>query len=77
MNAAEQITEAVRRLQDAVVRRSVVVALDGHSGAGKSTLAAAVAERMDAAVVHVDDFYRDMPESERLELTSAGHANLR
>jgi len=70
MTAAEQVTEAIRRLQHVGLHRSIVVALDGHSGAGKSTLAAAVAERIDAAVVHVDDFYRDMPESERLELTA-------
>ena len=71
MRAAELVTEAIRRLPVVAVRRSVVVALDGHSGAGKSTLAAAVAERVDAAVVHVDDFYRDMPDSERLEVTAA------
>jgi len=71
MSAADQVTEAIRRLQAVVARRPVVVALDGHSGAGKSALAAAVAERIDAAVVHVDDFYREMPESERLELTAA------
>lgn len=45
--------------------------MDGHSGAGKSTLAAAVADTVDAAIVHVDDFYGDMPEAERLELAPA------
>jgi len=70
MSAAEQVAEAIGRLRGVAVHRSIVVALDGHSGAGKSTLAAAVAERTDAAVVHVDDFYRDMPESDRLDLTA-------
>jgi len=70
MSAAEQVAEAIGRLPGVAVHRSIVVALDGHSGAGKSTLAAAVAERTDAAVVHVDDFYRDMPESDRLDLTA-------
>ncbi|MCC6623829.1 MAG: AAA family ATPase [Deltaproteobacteria bacterium] len=37
--------------------RPYVVALDGPSGAGKSTLAAALAERLDAAVVAGDDFF--------------------
>jgi uridine kinase len=45
--------------------------LDGHSGAGKSTIAAAVAERIDAAVIHVDDFYREMLDSERIQLLPA------
>ena len=71
MGAADQITEAIRCLRPGAVRRSVVVALDGHSGVGKSTLAATLAERIDSAVVHVDDFYRDMPAGERLGLTAA------
>jgi uridine kinase len=71
MRAAEQVIEAIRPLQGVAADRSIVVALDGHSGAGKSTLARAVATAIDAALVHVDDFYRDMPESERLELTAA------
>jgi uridine kinase len=69
MRAAEQVAGAVRRLQDAATHRSIVVAVDGRGGAGKSTLAAAVADRVDAAIVHVDDFYRDLPDAERLELT--------
>jgi uridine kinase len=71
MRATKQVIEAIRLQPIGADRRSIVVALDGHSNAGKSTLSAAVAERIDAAVVHVDDFYRDMPESKRLELTAA------
>jgi uridine kinase len=71
MRAAEDVMEAIRPLQDVALNRSIVIALDGHSGAGKSTLAAAVAGTIDAAVVHVDDFYRDMPESERVKLSAA------
>jgi len=48
-----------------------MVALDGRSGAGKSTLAAAIADSLDGAVVHVDDFYRDMPDADRLKLSPA------
>ncbi len=68
--AAGVITDAIRELQ----RRTtavIVVALDGRSGAGKSTLAAALAATVDAATVHVDDFYRDIPEAARLELSPA------
>jgi uridine kinase len=49
----------------------IVVALDGHSGAGKSTVATAIAQRVDAAVVRVDDFYRDLTEADRLALSPA------
>ena len=68
--AAGVVTDAIRELQ----RRTtavIVVALDGRSGAGKSTLAAALAATVDAATVHVDDFYRDTPEADRLELSPA------
>ncbi|WP_261558259.1 dephospho-CoA kinase [Frankia tisae] len=34
-----------------------VLAVDGRSGAGKTTLAQAVAERLDAPVVQMDDLY--------------------
>lgn len=60
------------RVLSALADRSVVVvALDGFSAAGKSTLASLLAGRVDSAVVHGDDFYRDMPEQERLELSPA------
>lgn len=46
-----------RRLAEAPARTGAcrVAAIDGPSGAGKSTLAAALAERVDAQVVLVDD----------------------
>jgi len=47
----------------------ILVALDGRSGAGKSTLAAALADTLNVAIVHGDDFYRDTPETERFKLT--------
>ena len=34
-----------------------LVAVDGPSGAGKTTLAEALAQRLDAPVVHMDDLY--------------------
>ncbi|MEU3562723.1 hypothetical protein [Kitasatospora sp. NPDC006786] len=43
-----------------------IVAIDGTGGSGKTTLAAAVAGHLDGAViVHVDDFYRPMPDRAR------------
>jgi uridine kinase len=65
------VTDAIRRLHGGATHGALVVAVDGHSGAGKSTLAGAVADTIDAAVVHVDDFYRDLPDEERLNLTPA------
>ena len=38
-------------------RAPLVVAHDGASGAGKSTLARPLAERLNAAVVPLDDFF--------------------
>ncbi len=34
-----------------------IVALDGRCAAGKSTLAAALAERLEANLIHMDDFF--------------------
>lgn len=46
-----------------------MLAVDGSGGSGKTTLAAAVAGRLEGSVVvHVDDFYRPMPERERERL---------
>jgi uridine kinase len=69
----EALAAIERRVLSMLVGRSVaVVALDGFSAAGKSTLAAALSDRLDSAVIHGDDFYRDMPEQERLGLSPAG-----
>jgi para-aminobenzoate synthetase len=38
-------------------KRPLVVALDGPSGSGKSTMAQALAERLDAAYIPLDDFF--------------------
>ncbi|MBA2726459.1 MAG: uridine kinase, partial [Actinobacteria bacterium] len=36
--------------------RTFLVAIDGHGGAGKSSLAQRLADEIDGAVVHADDF---------------------
>ena len=53
-----------REQREAVIRRIgqakdgvSVIALDGRAAAGKSTLAAALAETLQAAVIHMDDFF--------------------
>ncbi len=50
--------------------RPVFVAVDGRSGAGKSHLAARLAATLsDLALVHMDDFYRELPAQRRRELS--------
>jgi uridine kinase len=64
------VVDAVRSLSRGQEDRVFVIALDGRSGAGKSMLADAVARSVRAAVVHGDDFYRDMDEADRRELSA-------
>lgn len=71
MAAADALERAIRISRSIAGQWALVVALDGHSAAGKSTLATAMARRLDAAIVHVDDFYRDMAEADRLVLSPA------
>lgn len=50
----------------------LLVAIDGHSASGKSTLAGRIAALLpDVTIVHTDDFYRPMTETERFALTAA------
>jgi uridine kinase len=65
----EAVREAVLGSRQSDVNRVIIVALDGRSGAGKSTLANLIAPDLNAVVVHVDDFYRDMPDGDRRELS--------
>jgi para-aminobenzoate synthetase len=62
--ACRAIVDAIRGLH-ATLRRPILVALDGGSGAGKSTLAALIADKIDATVVPLDDFFAaDIPDAE-------------
>lgn len=38
-------------------KNRLLIAIDGMSGAGKTTLAEQLAERLDANVFHMDDFF--------------------
>ena len=46
-----------RAIRDAAPNRRVVVLIDGRSGAGKTVLAEALAPRLDAQLVSLDDLY--------------------
>ncbi|MCX4778064.1 uridine kinase family protein [Streptomyces sp. NBC_01264] len=70
---AGDVTEALLRLPP-TRRATRLLAVDGAGGSGKTTLATVVAARLDGAVVvHVDDFYRPMPERERLDAEQGYH----
>lgn len=63
--------DCVEAIRDRVAGAEVfVVAIDGMSAAGKSTFAEQLEGQLDAAVIHGDDFYRDMPERARRELSA-------
>ncbi|MFJ9343053.1 hypothetical protein ACIRP0_27730 [Streptomyces sp. NPDC101733] len=65
---AKDIADALSQLPPPQ-RGPGIVAIDGAGGSGKTTLAAALAGYLDGAViVHVDDFYRPMPDRERKRL---------
>lgn len=69
MRNAEAVVDAVHAMRRKQLGRVIVVALDGRSGAGKTSLATDVASNVDAAVVHGDDFYRDMLDVDRRALS--------
>ncbi len=58
----------------ALKRRPIVVGIDGPGGSGKSTLARDLAEylQVSVAIVQGDDFYSDMPEEEKANLSPEG-----
>ncbi|MGH3764585.1 MAG: uridine kinase family protein [Pseudonocardiaceae bacterium] len=60
-------------LVDRASKNPLLLGIDGQGGSGKSTLARELVGKFDrpAAVVEGDDFYRDMPDDERLKLGPA------
>lgn len=62
--------ESAITLIDRVDKRPIVVGVDGQGGAGKSTFAEQLVSQLDrpCALVHGDDFYRDMPDVDRVLL---------
>lgn len=58
----EQLADVVDEILGSRQRPTVIV-LDGGSGAGKSTVASWLAQRLDAAVIPLDDFFSaDIPD---------------
>jgi gluconate kinase len=53
----QEVGSVLRQVQRASGDRRPVVLIDGGSGSGKSTLARALAPRLDAQLVHLDDLY--------------------
>ena len=68
MEALDTVVESIERRRGNTTL-ALLVAIDGHSAAGKSTLAGELAARLDAALVHADDFYRDLTHDDRLALS--------
>ena len=65
-----EATSVIRKLTGG--ERPSLIAIDGHSAAGKSTLAAELQTVFpDIQLVHGDDFYRVMPETERFDLDAS------
>lgn len=52
----EQIAARAEALKQQTAH-PIVIAIDGMAGAGKTTLADRLARRLDAAVIHMDDFF--------------------
>ena len=56
----EQEIQDIAARVDAMLQsgtRPVVIGMDGMAASGKTTLAALLAERLDASVIHMDDFF--------------------
>lgn len=53
-----------------------MVGIDGPGGSGKSSLARLLARELNAGLVEGDDFYRDLDEEERWNLTAEQGASL-
>ncbi len=56
---AERITEAICETirSSMAAGNRMIVAIDGRCAAGKSTVARAIAERLQASLIHMDDFF--------------------
>ena len=63
MNRPIVLPDAV--LQARQENKRYILAIDGRCGSGKTTLGQMLAERLDAALVHMDDFY--LPPQQRAE----------
>ncbi|MBI1879818.1 MAG: hypothetical protein HYR94_16615 [Chloroflexi bacterium] len=69
----QQLHTILSFLTTHVTHALTLLAIDGHSAAGKTSLARALVHVLPhVSVVHMDDFYRSMPEEERASLDATG-----
>ena len=67
------LQEVLSLIAKRIISPVTLVAIDGHSAAGKTSLAKTVERSFpDVATVHVDDFYRVMNSSDRVQLDAKG-----
>lgn len=69
--STSRLVEELGRQIELTGARPVVIAIDGASASGKSTLAEHLAGRLDAGILHMDDFYRDESEAIRRSYDAA------
>ena len=70
---AEAIPQIIAFAQQQCTDFPLLIAIDGHSAAGKSTFARQLAQALpDTQIIHTDDFYRPMDETERFALDAEG-----
>ncbi|MDP3386504.1 MAG: (d)CMP kinase [Eubacteriales bacterium] len=75
MNYSDAKCQILKRIDELLSQKPFsFVAIDGRCGSGKTTLAKQLAERYDANLFHMDDFYLpfEMQTTQRLEL-GGGH----
>ncbi len=63
------MNDIIKRAKEVIALKGrIIIAIDGNCASGKTTLAASLAEKIDAQVIHMDDFFLpfDMRTEERL-----------
>ena len=52
------ILERIEKIHETTI--PLLIAIDGRCGSGKTTLGEALAKRLHASLIHMDDFYADL-----------------
>lgn len=68
---SDDVLRPLVQLVNGMTKNPLLLGIDGQGGSGKSTLAREIVGKFDrpAIVVEGDDFYRDMPDEERVKLS--------
>jgi len=65
--------EIIKRAEEIISRKGrIIIAIDGPCASGKTTLAASIAEKIDAQVIHTDDFFLPFDMRTEKRLSQAG-----